>query len=386
MQLVTRPWITASVALAGAGVVAVTPLAAPPGPPDVQTHAVKLINGSDPLTEWGDVWQTAEANAQDISDHFSAAPFADVQQEIANDVGYAEDVLKNPSDLSTVLTDIQDNFTAVFGNGTAADPGALWGPFLPDGGATDTLYQSLDTELYSVGSGGLVVLTLNHSDLFGLLTEQIPLIFASDPSLEPLADQLLDFSASPLSGELVGWLGTALSPALQFDTDLININDALEGPTADYTTAFQDLAEIPANVTNAFLNGFGEVNLEPLLEDLHITLPAIPLLGTAEGSITGLEIDLGGLLSPGGSLFNAIGTDVDIPQVGGESLSGVAVGPLASLVELDQSIAEALGWSGAGDPLAGLADAGTSAADAGTSAAEAGSLAADLSTALTSLF
>jgi hypothetical protein len=71
MQLVTRPWITASVALAGAGVVAVIPMAAhPPGLPDVQTRAVKLMSGADPLTEWGDVLQTAEANAADISEHW----------------------------------------------------------------------------------------------------------------------------------------------------------------------------------------------------------------------------------------------------------------------------------------------------------------------------
>jgi hypothetical protein len=68
-------WSPASVALVGAGVVAVMPMAAPPpGLPDVQTRAVKLVDASDPLTEWGTVLQTAEANATDISDHFSAAP------------------------------------------------------------------------------------------------------------------------------------------------------------------------------------------------------------------------------------------------------------------------------------------------------------------------
>jgi hypothetical protein len=52
MQLVTRPF-TAGVALAGASVVAVAPVAAPPPPglPDVQARAVRLTGGSDPLTE-----------------------------------------------------------------------------------------------------------------------------------------------------------------------------------------------------------------------------------------------------------------------------------------------------------------------------------------------
>lgn len=49
------------------------------------------------------------------------------------------------------------------------------------------------------------------------------------------------------------------------------------------------------------------------------------------------------------------------------------------MVEMGQSIAEALGWSGAGDPLASLADLGASTADVG-------SLATDHSTVWTSLF
>lgn len=49
------------------------------------------------------------------------------------------------------------------------------------------------------------------------------------------------------------------------------------------------------------------------------------------------------------------------------------------MVEMGQSIAEALDWSGVGDPLSALADLGSSTADAG-------SLATDFSTVLTSLF
>jgi hypothetical protein len=95
--------------------------------------------------------------------------------------------------------------------------------------------------------------------------------------------------------------------------------------------------------------------------------------------VTGLNVDLGGLLSGGGSLLDSLGLGLDLGALGSLDLPGVAVGPIASMVELDQSIAEALGWSGAGDPLSSLADLGASSADAG-------SLATDLSTVLTSLF
>lgn len=112
------------------------------------------------------------------------------------------------------------------------------------------------------------------------------------------------------------------------------------------------------------------------LQDAGITLPTLDLLGPS--NITGLTVDLGGLLSGGGSPFDSVGLSLST-ELGDLDLSGVAVGPIASMVELDQSIAEALGWSGVGDPLSGLADLGSSTADAG-------SLATDFSTVLTSLF
>jgi hypothetical protein len=132
---------------------------------------------------------------------------------------------------------------------------------------------------------------------------------------------------------------------------------------------------MPADITNALLNGYGDVDVTSLVQDLGLT--SVPFLGTS-ADITGVAVDLGGLLSGGGSLFDSIGIGLDT-DLGDLDLSGVAVGPLASMVEMGQSIAEALGWNGVGDPLASLADLGTSAADAG-------SLATDLSTAWTSLF
>jgi hypothetical protein len=78
------------------------------------------------------------------------------------------------------------------------------------------------------------------------------------------------------------------------------------------------------------------------LQDVGITLPSLTFFG-APADITDLNVDLGGLLSGAGSLFDSLGLDLDIPELGELDLSGVAVGPLASMVEMGQSIAEALG-------------------------------------------
>ncbi len=47
MQRALRPWITASVALTGASIVAVTPVAPPR--PDVQERSVRLTSGSSAI-------------------------------------------------------------------------------------------------------------------------------------------------------------------------------------------------------------------------------------------------------------------------------------------------------------------------------------------------
>jgi hypothetical protein len=86
-----------------------------------------------------------------------------------------------------------------------------------------------------------------------------------------------------------------------------------------------------------------------LLTEFGITPPATD---------AALQVDLGGLLSPAGSLIDGIGfTDTlgncdiacatfDVPTT--------AVGPIASLFLEDQAIAESIGWDGVGAPLANL--------------------------------
>lgn len=309
---------------------------------------------------WGDVIATAQDNATEIWQHFSPAPFVALQQQIVNQIGYVHELITGTGSLQDVVDQIQANVTAVFGSpatgdGTAA-PGALFGPFLPAGGATDTLYQSLDDVVRSTGTGlfgpGLVFLT--HEQLDGLLNSLLPDLLSplglSDSDL-PAVQAVFDLLGAPASGLLMGEIGTMLSPALQFNDDITAIADALSaagGP--DWATASQDLLGMPADVANAFLNGYGDVDLLPILDQLGITLPLLSLLGQ-DATIDALAVNLGGLLSGGGSVFDSLGLEVDLGALGSFDLPGIAVGPLASMVELGQAIAEALGWDGTGAPL-----------------------------------
>ena len=72
MQITRRPWILASsVALVGAGMIAVNPPA--PSRPDVHVRPVTLTAVDDPLTALDDVLQAASANATALNDEFAAA-------------------------------------------------------------------------------------------------------------------------------------------------------------------------------------------------------------------------------------------------------------------------------------------------------------------------
>ena len=90
MQTALRPYTTAGVALLGAGVIAITPIA--PRMPDItdieRALPVHLTAAVDPITQWTDVLNQANANFTTIANNFLAKPFPVLQQVIANQIGY----------------------------------------------------------------------------------------------------------------------------------------------------------------------------------------------------------------------------------------------------------------------------------------------------------
>lgn len=342
MELTARTWITAgftAVTVVSVGAI-VAPVAAPPTAlPDIRTRAVQLVDVS-----WDQVVQTALANATDIYDHLAPATFADVQQFGANVPDYLEGTRNVNADLATAFTAATNPFTP-------ADPE----PYIYSSLDTTPSNISIDSllgHLFDIplpGKDGLLDILTNGLNVdLGITTINIPvlseLVGAADAAqIEPY----LPFSGSPLSGIVWGGISTTLSPYLQFNDDITGISAALGG--ASYTSAFDDVLNMPANLTNAFLNGYGDVNLDTVLTDLGIATPPTDIALTA---------DLGGLLSPAGSLIDGIGFSDTFGYCGAVcatfNVPETAVGPLASLFEQDQAIAESIGWDGVGQPLAHL--------------------------------
>ncbi len=350
MNITARPWTAAgfafTVVVAGA---IVGPTVAPVADlPASQARAVRLVSGD---VSWDQVLQTALANGTDIYDHLSPATFADIQQFAANVPAYLEGSRSFETDLGLAYTAATTPFLPTdpepyIYSSIAPTPSSLTietllGDIPINLPGKDDLLETLINGLnYSIGicpiclSGNIDVLSL---------------LVGSDTASQ--IEPYLEFSGSPLSGILWGSFGTTVGPLVQLNDDITAITSALGGASPDYTTAFNELLDMPANVTNAFLNGYGDINLDTFLTDFGINAPS----GV---DVSAIQLDLGGLLSPAGSLIDGIGisdslgdcsmlcASLDVPST--------LVGPIASLFLQDQAIAESIGWDGVGQPLAAL--------------------------------
>jgi hypothetical protein len=258
-------------------------------------------------TSWQDVFQNAESNAEDIGDHFWTYFFPAVQQEIVNRIGLIEDLVEDPSRAGSLLNEFLDFV------GGAVD--GHFTHFVPPDDAS-YLYGSVDED---------------HLTYFDSFMDALG--GSGDSSLQ----SLLDFFASSFSGVLLGNFTYLIGSALQLGDDISDIIESIGD--GDLVGAFQNLSETPVNLMDAFLNGYGEVD---------VSIPVSDVIPGLKSDATITSINIGGVLSPAGSLFESLGISGDgsIPDASGEP-----VGTLGSLVSMQEAIAVSLGWDGLGNPL-----------------------------------
>jgi hypothetical protein len=325
VQQALRPYATAGVALVGAGLIAITPMA--PRLPDTFTvQDIKLVSGEDTLPDiaapWIDQFNTASADATQLLNNFFLAPGVGLQQMIANDAGYLQDFFNDPtsSTVASISSEMQENLAAVLTGYTLQ-------------GATDDVQTAV--EYHSLASGD----TSGTSPL--ILFSEIPNFLPS--SVNPAeVTPILDFLGSPLSGIIMGDLGPLISP-------LVELSNCI--------TAGDDFNTTLADVTGAFFNG-ATLNLDSLI-------PLIEQSGYLPFNLENLDITFGGLLSPGtvaagpyndsisavgGSIFNSIGITANgVPVIGAIDLPGYGVGPLGALEGWAETVAGLLGAPGWND-------------------------------------
>lgn len=311
MHVSARSYLTSGVALLGAGAVALSPVAPTLGaaptvnaPAHFVSQAVELAAATNPITRILQVWDTTATNfggllnaefgpVTDPPITGQQAPLPTLQQFVANWIGYA-----------AVLPDFADIISSIFTNLQAAIA-------VPLGADPNTLDEA-------------------HGGIYSILPEQY--------------QSALGFTTSYATGALLGLVGPFVAPVLAFSTSMkAVVNSFLDGEFGD---ALIELINTPANLVDAFLNGGPALDLGPLLTALGV-LPISPMEGV---SLTDVEVAMGGLLSKGGSLFNALGLGVTIGDTT-IPIPGAGPGAIGSLIGLGGAFAQAIGWSGTGNPL-----------------------------------
>ena len=291
MGVSQRSYLTAAVAALGAGAIALGPVqpVTPSLTPIVASssaRAVNLVAAFDPITPWITTIQTAAANLSSLFTTWSAQPFPVAEQVAAN--------------LGVYLTQLPDIAT-IIGQITTNASNAVYAPAAAD----------------------INTLDLTHLTAYGLLSQ-----LARFPEL--------DFTTSSASGVFIGVLGPVIGPALALQRSITSAVIALQA--ADVIGALNEVVNIPAAMTNAFLNGGETLDLTPLVA------PLIP----APSTLTSAGIAVGGLLSTGSSLFNALGLDalvvVDpfLPTVPVYIGAGPGPGIMGSMIAMTKAVAAAI--------------------------------------------
>lgn len=319
MHQALRPYVTAGVAVLGAGMMAVTPVAAASAVdvhpmPDVALTAGVDLGDIDFTQAWADAFDTAKANTDTLQ---AALQDAQAALEAAQEA--------NPDWASTDPQQLADAMTFLGGDQKGfLNPLSDW---------------TLDS---------------SHTMLYWGLTGQLPDTLFPAPDEE--IQDVINFLSSPLSGMLIGQLGPSISPLVALFNSFDAISADLTGDAPDYTAALQEMVNVPANMVNGFLNG-ATLNLDALI-------PAIveaDIISLPEGtSIDHLNFAFGGLLTPGGvvgsgddaitaaggSIFNSLGLDLSgVPILNELNVAADGVGPLGALVGLGQALALVLGGS-----------------------------------------
>ncbi|KWX60693.1 outer membrane porin GjpA [Mycobacterium sp. NAZ190054] len=314
MHTTLRPFATAGVALVSASALAVSPLtldATLPGD-KVTTPAVQFTAAVDPITPLLETFNTSVMNFAGLANALLEAPAPVLQQIIANQIGY----LSQLPDLPAIVEQMVANLGA-----------ALQAPFAID---TDTLENTTPG--------------MSHRNLFLLLQG----LAEEGASPIPAALQpLIDFSTTYTSGVLLGLVGPVISPVLALAASAQTVIENIFSETPDFEAAFNALVNTPTAMVDAFLNGGQSLDLTPVFDLLGLDL------SPAEGiEVPTVGITFGGLLSPGGSIVNALSFDISIGGVIDIPVPGQGPGAIGSLIGLAQTIAKALGWDGEGNPLA----------------------------------
>lgn len=346
MTTSARSYLTAGIATLGASAIALTPVAPSQTLAIVEQRtsalAVELASSIDPITPWINTVEGAFENIAGIITAGLANPLPIIRQVIANQITYISEF----PDIGLILGQIIGNI----GNAVT------WPLAVP--------VSCSDQENFGPCENVNSTVPVIIDSPLGDLTQQA--VFAVLPLV--LGDQyaavkpILDFTTTPLSGALLSLIGPVVGPVLS----LVNSVGAIVGALGqgDFIGAINELINIPANFTNALLNGGQFLDLTPVLSLVGVTLP---------DSIQSIGFNMGGLLSQGGVMFDGLAFNAALGPFAVTD-PGLPVGPIGTLLGLNDYFARAIAVT---PPTQSAKRVAPAAADAAAEAAPAVEVAAE---------
>ena len=338
MHTAQRSYLTAGIAALGAGAIALTPVQPIPAhlalaqERAVATLSVNLASSIDVITPWVDTFTLAGQNIKALTDFYLEKPLPLLQTWAANQVTYFQELTSGNAKL--IPGQIKDNintfFYAPWSAGATNGQGNYTGEYISNVPITNPV-----AILFPNGA--------SQRNAFGLLPAVLGDSYAG---LKPL----IDVTATHYSGEFFGLLATVLSPLVQLTRSFTAVGEYFK--TGDVIGAVNELLNIPAKTTNAFLNGAGYLDLTNVVNKISPLPP----------EVTSIGLNLGGLISPpvpftgtqaaptslsGGVGFDSLATNVTykIPPFGPTvriSDPGIPVGWNSSVIGLGQFLGKQL--------------------------------------------
>lgn len=308
MHISARTYLTSGIAAVGAGAIALSPIQPVPdhmstAAPQraVETMAVTLAASIDPFTPWVDTFKTSFANLDTLGKFWVQKPFPVLQTFGANLGTYFTELFNGNAGLipGQIFGNIKALWTAPWDPGrqvtlTQADNKTeLTIPYVfcdtSSSCSETTQKEGVDTQY----------LWLSAYQIIGGASAENPLTNEGPLPLETIwngflaAQPALNLLFSPASGQALGVLGPLLSPAIQLVRSLSASWDYLtKGAILE---AINEIINIPAKTTNAFLNGAGFLDLTPIVTAvLGGPLPVFPGIISKDFKV---GINLGGLLN-----------------------------------------------------------------------------------------
>lgn len=274
MNRAAKSYLTSGVALAGASVIAISPVVATPvSPPGTDTHSAFSVSTADlqlattvnPLAAWAEVVSSAYSNVASLSEEVLSDPAPILRQFILNQLSNGEAVVSAGTGAIGGFLEYLSPDNA-FGLGAQLQTAAEQLGSGNIAGAIETATQALF--LAPVISVAIPVLSSGLLDIPGTMAQNFANVVktVTDPN-----------TVLPIA---LGALGTVLAPVNALGDSLQETFDALGD--GDLGAALNAVINIPAAVVGAVLNGYtnlagsvfpGLFSEDGLVHALVVTLP-----------------------------------------------------------------------------------------------------------------